>query len=30
LAEDAKSYDDIFAVANRIIDKAAKEKPAKR
>ncbi len=30
IAEDAKSYDDLFAVANRIVDKAAKEKSAKR
>jgi thiol:disulfide interchange protein DsbA len=29
-AEDAKSYDDLFAVADRLIDKAAKEKSAKR
>jgi thiol:disulfide interchange protein DsbA len=29
-AEDAKSYDDIFAVASRLIDKAGKEKSAKR
>jgi thiol:disulfide interchange protein DsbA len=26
----AKSYDDIFAIASRLIDKAAKEKSAKR
>jgi thiol:disulfide interchange protein DsbA len=29
-AAEAKSYDDIFAIANGLIDKAAKEKSAKR
>jgi thiol:disulfide interchange protein DsbA len=30
VAEDAKSYGDIFSVADRVIDKAAKEKSAQR
>jgi len=30
VAEDAKSYEDLFAVTDRIIDKAAKEKSAQR
>lgn len=30
VAEDAKTYDDFFAVTNRIIDKAAAEKPPKK